>query len=155
MEVKSMDKRMIAIIVIIAILIVGVGYGVLTHQDKAKPADNKTVNKTATNNTTIKNATVKNTTTEETEIQSSESSSSSESGEHGYCAICGRALSASEAGNEYTQGKVCSDCAANPDYQSGEGADYANRKLYEAYPDEYAWMYEDTNDNPRVESGGR
>ena len=38
---------------------------------------------------------------------------------------------------------MCHDCAVNPYYQSGEGAEYANKKLYEAYPDEYSWMYED------------
>lgn len=69
----------------------------------------------------------------------------SPSGEYGYCAICGKALTASEANNEYTQGKVCSACAQNPYYQTGEGAQYANEKLFEAYPDEYAWMHEDNS----------
>ena len=110
----------------------------MNHQDTPKQVVNNT---TQVNNTTVKNATL-----EESESQST-SSENTESGQYGYCAICGRALSYSEANHEYTQGKVCSDCANNPYYQTAEGAEYANHKLYEAYPDEYAWMYEDTNDN--------
>lgn len=138
-----MDKRVIAIVAIIAILSIGIGYGLFFHHDTTKKADNKTQTNTTHNNTTVKNATLKND-TQETQSQSTESSSSG--GEYGYCAICGRALSSSEAGDEFTQGKVCHDCAANPYYQSGEGAEYANQKLYEAYPDQYAWMYEDSHD---------
>lgn len=62
---------------------------------------------------------------------------------YGYCAVCGKALSASEANDEYTQGKVCHSCANNPP----GGPDYANQKLKEAYPDEYYWLetgYEDS-----------
>ncbi len=121
------DKRVIILLVIIAILAVGVGYGLMTHQNN----DTTNVNNTTTNKT-VKNATVVK--------------SDSESGKYGYCAICGKALTYSEATNEYTQGKVCSDCASNPYYQSGEGAKYANQKLYEAYPDEYSWMYDDSDD---------
>ena len=75
------------------------------------------------------------------------STSSSENGQYGHCAICGKALTYAEAHNEYTQGKVCHNCAANPYYQTDEGSKYANEKLYEAYPDEYAWMYEDSDDS--------
>ena len=74
------------------------------------------------------------------------SSSNTESGHYGYCAICGKALTSAEANNEYTQGKVCHSCAANPYYQTDEGSQYANEKLFEAYPDEYEWMYEDSVD---------
>ena len=127
-----MDKRIIVLLAIVVILAAVFGYLVFSqHQEPVKQVVNNT---TPANNTTVKNATVEDTTTE--------SSSSSESGQYGYCAICGRALSYSEANHEITQGKVCIDCANNPDYQTGEGADYANRKLYEAYPDEYEWMYE-------------
>lgn len=130
-----MDKRIIGLVVIIIILAVGVGYGLLSHQHAPK----QIVNDTPANNTTVKNATLEQT------------SSSSDSGQYGHCAICGRALTYSEANNEYTQGKVCSDCASNPYYQTEEGSQYANEKLYEAYPDEYSWMYEDdtgSDDNP-------
>ena len=121
------DKRVIILLVIIAILSVGVAYGLISHEDTSKSDVNNT-----TTNKTVKNATIVK--------------SNTASAKYGYCAICGKALTYSEANNEYTQGKVCSDCASNPYYQSGEGADYANQKLYEAYPDEYAWMYEDSND---------
>lgn len=122
------DKRILALLAIIAILAIGVGYGLYTHQDAPKVSVNNT---TSLNNTTVKNATLEQTT------------DSSPSGEYGYCAICGNALTYSEAHNEYTQGKVCHSCANNPYYQTGEGAEYANQKLFEAYPDEYSWMYED------------
>lgn len=56
---------------------------------------------------------------------------------HGYCAICGAPLSLDEATDEYTQGKVCWDCARNPYYQTDPGAAYANEKLEEAYPEDY------------------
>ena len=135
MEIEK-NKGIIAILVIIIIiLVVGVGYQLMNHQNNAKPI---------ANNTTIKNTTVKNATLTETS-----SSSNSESGQYGYCAICGKALSYDEAHNEFTQGKVCTSCAQNPYYQTDEGAKYANQKLYESYPDEYAWMYEDhTADTP-------
>ena len=84
--------------------------------------------------------------TNATNESSQSQTTNSPNGEYGYCAICGRALTASEANNEYTQGKVCHDCANNPYYQTEEGSEYANEKLFEAYPDEYEWMYEDTND---------
>ena len=122
------DKRILALLAIIAILAIGVGYGLYTHQDAPKVSVNNT---TSLNNTTVKNETLEQTT------------DSSPSGEYGYCAICGNALTYSEAHNEYTQGKVCHNCANNPYYQTGEGAEYANQKLFEAYPDEYSWMYED------------
>ena len=117
------DKRVIALIVIIAILAVSVGYGLMTHQSNDTPVANNT-----TTNKTVKNATVVK--------------SDTESGKYRYCAICGKALTYSEATNEYTQGKVCADCASNPYYQSGEGAKYANQKLAEGYPDEYSDFYE-------------
>ena len=134
METK-MDKRIIVLLAIIAILAVALAYCMLTfNHDKGNAiANNTTAKNTTLNNTTVKNDTV------------TQASTNSESGKYGYCAICGRALSASEASNEYTQGKVCMDCAKNPYYQSGEGARYANQKLFEAYPDEYEWMYEDTS----------
>ena len=122
-----MDKRIIVLLVIIAILSAGIIFGIITHQDT--PKTNNT-----SNNTTDINATL-------------EQTSDSESGQYGYCAICGKALTYAEAHNEYTEGKVCSDCANNPYYQTGEGAEYANQKLYEAYPDEYAWMYEDSDED--------
>lgn len=81
------------------------------------------------------------------QTQTSSSSSNTESGQYGYCAICGKALTYAEAHSEHSQGKVCHSCAANPYYQTPEGAEYANQKLYEAYPDEYEWMYEDTDDS--------
>ena len=55
---------------------------------------------------------------------------------YGYCAVCGKALSASEANDEYTQGKLCYSYANNPP----EEPDYVNQKLKEAYPDEYYWL---------------
>lgn len=128
----------IALVAVIAILAVCFGYMATSHHEAPKPVINNT---TQTNNTTVKNATL-----EESQAQEA-SSENSESGQYGYCAICGKALTASEANHEITQGKVCIDCANNPYYQTDAGADYANRKLYEAYPDEYAWMYEDTDDN--------
>ena len=88
-----------------------------------------------------------NTTVEESQT----TSTSSESGQYGYCAICGKALTSSEANSEYTQGKVCHSCAANPYYQTDEGSQYANEKLYEAYPEEYEWMYEDSDDSSNDE----
>jgi hypothetical protein len=109
------------------------------HPDAPKKAENNTTHINTT--TKLNNTTVEDTATEESGSESA-GSQNSESGQYGYCAICGRALSYSEANHEITQGKVCIDCANNPDYQTGEGADYANRKLYEAYPDEYEWMYE-------------
>lgn len=121
------DKRIIILLAIIAVLAVGVAYGLMTHQDNTKSDANNT-----TTNKTVKNATLVE--------------SHSESGQYGYCAVCGKALTYSEANNEYTQGKVCADCASNPYYQSGEGAKYANQKLAEAYPDEYSDFYDDRND---------
>lgn len=56
-------------------------------------------------------------------------------------------LTYSEAHNEYTQGKVCHSCALNPYYQSGAGADYANKKLAEAYPDDYDGMFDDSSED--------
>jgi hypothetical protein len=128
-----------ALVVILAVILAGIEYMLIGHPDAPK----KAWNNTAILNTTTKlnNTTVKDTATEESESESA-GSQNSESGQYGYCAICGRALTYSEANHEITQGKVCIDCANNPDYQTGEGADYANRKLYEAYPDEYEWMYE-------------
>ena len=76
-----------------------------------------------------------NTTQTETPTQTS-----TESGQYGYCAVCGKALTYAEAHSEYTQGKVCHSCANNPYYQTDEGSKYANQKLQEAYPDEYDWM---------------
>lgn len=144
------DKRILALLAIIAILAIGLGYGLYTHQDAPKVAANNTTS--LLNNTTVKNATLQETT------------DSSPSGEYGYCAVCGNALTSSEANNEYTQGKVCHNCANNPYYQTGEGAQYANQKLFEAYPDEYSWMHEDDsgdgdveyvyNDNNNIEDGG-
>ncbi|MDO5848436.1 MAG: hypothetical protein Q4P18_02780 [Methanobrevibacter sp.] len=104
-----------------------------------------------TGNAESKNANVANNTTNVTENITnvtediSSGSSSKNSGAYGYCAICGAALSASEANDDYTQGKVCRSCAKNPYYQSSPGSDYANQKLYEKYPEEYSWM--DKNNN--------
>lgn len=71
-------------------------------------------------------------------ISTDKASSDSESAKYGYCAICGKPLTYSEAHDEITEGKVCFSCASNPDYQEGDGADYANQKLKEAYPEDYA-----------------
>lgn len=116
------NKNLIIILtIIIVLLILGIGYFALNmFQDTDSTANNTTeqVNASVINNET-------------------QSSSSSESGQYGYCAICGKPLTESEANDEYTQGKVCFSCASNPDYQYGEGADYANQKLEEAYPEDY------------------
>ena len=130
----QIDKRILVLLIIIAVLAIVLAGILYTNHDNVKI---KTNNTTTTNNTTVINATLN----EET------SNSNSENGQYGYCAICGKALSYEEAHNEYTEAKVCHDCASNPYYQSGEGADYANKKLYEKYPEEYSWMYEDTDDN--------
>lgn len=135
---KKDHMIIMALAVILAVILAGIGYMLIGHPEAPKKAENNT---TKVNTTLINNTTVKDTTSEESESEYA-SSQNSESGQYGYCAICGRALSYSEANHEITQGKVCIDCANNPDYQTGEGADYANRKLYEAYPDEYEWMYE-------------
>lgn len=121
-----MDKRIIVLLIIIAILACGLAYSVFNSPHE--------VNETVKINDTPKNATLIN-------------DNDVEDGKYGYCAICGKALSYEEANDEYTQGKVCRSCATNPYYQTEEGAEYANQKLYEAYPDEYSWMYEDTPDS--------
>lgn len=123
-------------LVIIVILAAALGYAIIIthHGDNPKPiANNTTTNNTAANNTT--------------EDQTVSQSSSSSSGQYGYCAICGKALTYSEAHSEFTQGKVCSACAKNPYYQTEEGSKYANKKLEEAYPDEYSWMDDDSSKN--------
>lgn len=127
-----MDKRIAILLVIIGILLVGIGY-MLFQQNNASDV-NETIANNTHNNTTVKNATL-------------EESTQTVSGEYGYCAICGNALTYSEAHNEYTQGKVCSSCASNPYYQTGEGADYANSKLAEAYPEEYEGMFDDSSED--------
>lgn len=128
------DRKIILILIlIIAILAVGMAYMILAGQHGSE--------KSQSNNTTVKNTTANNTTVKNTTLTKK---TNGESGKYGYCAICGRALSASEAGDEYTQGKVCSSCARDPYYQSGEGARYANEKLIESYPEDYEWMYQDT-----------
>lgn len=81
------------------------------------------------------NITNNNTTETDNEVAESSDGAKTETS-YGYCAVCGKALSASEANNEYTQGKVCHSCANNPP----GGPDYANQKLKEAYPDEYYWL---------------
>ena len=114
-------KVIIILIFIIALLLIGIGYFALSPNDNSVPVNNTTtseVNVTKIDNTT-------------------ETTSVSSSGQYGYCAICGRALSYSEANNEYTQGKVCLDCAKNPYYYTDEGSQYANGKLEEAYPESY------------------
>lgn len=132
MDAKSEKRIIVALIVIIAVLAIGVAYSMLSQNNEpAKSVNNTTIKNATLNNTTVKNTTVKNPGT-------------TASGKYGYCAICGRALSSSEASDEFTQGKVCADCARNPYYQTEEGAQYANQKLFETYPDEYEWMYDDT-----------
>lgn len=133
----NIDKRIIILLVIIAILSVGVIWGLYTHQDRN---DIETNNTTELNDTEVKNATM---------VESE--TSDSERGQYGYCAICGRALTYEEANDEYSQGKVCHDCAANPYYETPEGADYANKKLAEAYPDEYSWMNDNSSDSDDYE----
>ena len=127
------NKIIIALIVIIAFLAAGVAFGIHSSQN----VSNETANNTTVENSTVINATMQNTTSDE----------SDESGQYGYCAICGRALTYEEANDEYTQGKVCHDCASNPYYETGEGAEYANSKLAEAYPDEYSWMDDDYSED--------
>ncbi len=127
-----MDKRIAILLVIIGILLIEIGY-TLNQNNDVSDANNTTINNTI-NNTTVKNATLE------------KSSEKTASGKYGYCAICGKALTYEEASNEYTQGKVCYDCASNPYYESGPGADYANQKLKEAYPEEYEGMFEDDYD---------
>ena len=134
-----MDKRIIGLLIIIIILSIGAGYVLLSHQDAPKQVVNNT---TIANNTTVKNTTLEQITTPP---------SDSSDGQYGYCSICGKALTYSEAHSEYTQGKVCRNCAQNPYYQTDEGSEYANGKLAEAYPDEYGWMFED--DSSDDESG--
>lgn len=130
----KLNKQIIIIlIIIIALLSVGIAYELFKTNNNQNDVKNVTTNNT-TSNTTL------NATLQQTEP------TSSESGQYGYCAICGNALTQAEANNEHTQGKVCHNCAVNPYYQSGEGAEYANQKLYEAYPDEYSWMYEDSDE---------
>ena len=125
-----MDRRIAILLVIIGILAAAIAYAALQPHDESDLDDaNVTVNNTTAVNATLESAPQK------TDI-----------GQYGYCAICGKALSYSEAHNEYTQGKVCSDCASNPYYQTGEGADYANQKLKEAYPEDYEGMFEDSSD---------
>lgn len=131
---EKMDKRILVLVIIIVILVAAIGLLVASQQNNVKHV----ANNTTVNNTTVKNATLENETT-------TSDSSSSESGQYGYCAICGKALTYSEAHHEYTQGKVCSNCAKNPYYQTEEGSRYANQKLAEAYPDEYEWMNDDTS----------
>ena len=81
------------------------------------------------------NITNNNTTETDNEVAESSDGAKTETS-YGYCAVCGKALSASEANDEYTQGKVCHSCANNPP----GGPDHANQKLKEAYPDEYYWL---------------
>ena len=128
-----MDKRIAALLLIIGILLIGMGYLISQHKD-TPDTNNITKVNTTLNNTTVKNVTVE------------ESPQKTVSGKYGYCAVCGKALTYEEASNDYTQGKVCCACANNPYYQSGPGADYANQKLKEAYPDEYEGMFEDSYD---------
>lgn len=128
-----MDKRIAILLVIIAILLAGIGYMVFQqHNVNDANATVTNITNNTNNNTTVVNATPV------------ESSQNTVGGEYGHCAICGKALTYSEAHNEYTQGKVCRSCASNPYYQSGDGADYANKKLAEAYPDEYEGMFDDS-----------
>ena len=127
----NIDKRIIILLVIIAILAVGVAFGLYNQQDTSEIE----INNTTVENTTVINATMVEKTTAD-----------SESGQYGHCAICGKALTYEEANDEYTQGKVCHSCAADPYYETSEGADYANQKLAEAYPEEYSWMDEESDD---------
>ena len=59
------------------------------------------------------NITNNNTTETDREVAESSDEVKTEKS-YGYCAVCGKALSASEANDEYTQGKVCHSCANNP-----------------------------------------
>ena len=129
-----MDKRIAILLIIIGMLLVGIGY-TISQQDNASDVNNTTAINNTINNTTVKNATLE------------QSSQKTVSGKYGYCAICGKALTYEESQDEYTQGKVCYDCASNPYYESGPGADYANQKLKEAYPEEYEGMFEEPSDD--------
>lgn len=126
-----MDRRIAILLVIIGILAFAIAYAALQPHGESDLDDaNVTVNNTTAVNATLESA-----------------PQNLESGQYGYCAVCGKALSYSEAHNEYTQGKVCGECASNPYYQTGEGADYANQKLKEAYPEDYEGMFEDSADD--------
>jgi hypothetical protein len=142
-----MDRRIAALLIVIIILAIGVGFGVYTHSN---PMKNTAIKNTTTKSTPIKNKPVKNSAIAE------DTTSHVESGQYGYCAICGKALTYEEAHDEYTQGKVCQECAANPYFETHEGAEYANSKLLEAYPDEYSQTEDDadslTRDNAQDES---
>lgn len=128
-------KTAIVLVIAIAVIVVAVVTSFTLINDSSHE------NITAVNNTTnITNVTNVSEVTEKTDV-----STNKNSGAHGYCAICGAALSASEANNEYTQGKVCMSCAKNPYYQTSPGSDYANQKLYDKYPEDYSWMDEDGN----------
>ena len=120
------DKRILILLIIIAILAIGVGWGLINHQNNSNTQTNNT--NTTNNNTTVKNAT----------------SSSSQSGQYGYCPLCVKALTSLKQ-TINTQGKICHDCASNPYYETDEGAKYANKKLAEAYPEEYAEINETLN----------
>lgn len=130
-----MDKRIAALLLIIGILLIAMGYIMSQHNDAGNTA--------SVNNTTKVNTTLNNTTVNE-DVTVEESPQKTVSGKYGYCAVCGKALSYGEANDEYTQGKVCHSCANNPYYQSGEGAAYANQKLEEAYPEYYNGISEDS-----------
>lgn len=117
----------IAVIVIVCVGFILAGYLSDSSETKIINATNNTTN--ITNNTTVA--------VEKITKEKSTNSNQGPNGEFGYCAVCGAPLTEAEANDEYTQGKVCHSCATNPYFQTEEGAQYANQKLEEAYPDRY------------------
>lgn len=127
-EFMDLSKKVIVVVCLVIAVLCG---GIIAATLFSEPESIDEVNIT-NNNTTEADREV---------VESSDEVKTEKS--YGYCAVCGKALSASEANNEYTQGKVCHSCANNPP----GGPDYANQKLKEAYPDEYYWLetgYEDS-----------
>lgn len=128
------------IIIILCLVVIILCCGIIVNTSFDDTKNVKEVNITNNNTTEVNKEVVKASEDKKTEVVEA----------YGYCAVCGKALSASEASDEYTQGKVCHSCAINPP----GGPDYANQKLKEAYPEEYSWMetgYEDTSDGDSYE----
>lgn len=121
-----MNKKTGIVLFICIIVICGAVVASFTVLKLDSKDDNVDVNNTTNVTENITNVTE--------EVNSSQSQNS---GAYGYCAICGVPLSASEASDDYTQGKVCGNCAKNPYYYTDEGSQYANQKLEEAYSEDY------------------
>ena len=114
------------IVIVIAILVAACIIGGAVAFTFNKPTTE--VNVTMDNNTT-------NVTANLTEDVKQDSDVNTKS--YGTCCVCGKALTYEESVNELTQGKVCKNCH-NKAFNSEEYGDYANQKLKEAYPEDYA-----------------